>query len=74
MYSVPAPQVLQLLHTEVSEGLRGRGVGDALVTAAVEYARRNGDKIIPTCPFVRSWLARHPEYQDLTIERPPNPK
>ena len=68
VYSVPAPQVLELLHTGVPESLRGHGVGEALVAAAVEYARRNGNKIIPTCPFVRSWLARHPEYQDLMIE------
>jgi uncharacterized protein len=72
VYSVQGPQVLNLLHTEVSQGLRGRGAGDALVTAAVEFARRNGDKIIPTCPYVRAWLGRHPEYQDLRIERPPS--
>jgi hypothetical protein len=59
------PYLLDLLHTEVSPALRGHGVADALVQAAMAFARANGDKIIPTCPYVQEWLKRHPEEGDI---------
>jgi predicted GNAT family acetyltransferase len=70
VYAVAGPQLLDLLHTEVAPSLRRRGIADALAEAAVDYARRNSAKIIPTCPFVRGWLARHPENNDLLAARP----
>jgi predicted GNAT family acetyltransferase len=36
-----------------------------LVRAALNYARANGLRVIPVCPFARAFLARHPEYADL---------
>lgn len=56
---------LDLIHTEVPEGIRGRGAGDLLVKTSLEFARERQLKIIPTCPFVRKYLERHPEYNDL---------
>jgi predicted GNAT family acetyltransferase len=35
------------------------------VQAALDAARRRKLAVIPECPFVRGWLAKHPEYQDL---------
>lgn len=43
-------------------------VDGALVSAALVEARRRGDRILPFCPFVRSYLQRHPEYVDLVPE------
>jgi predicted GNAT family acetyltransferase len=57
--------VMVLVHTEVDEGLQGRGVAGALVEAAVAHARAQGLKIRPACSYVRSWVHRHPEVQDL---------
>lgn len=54
-------QTLDLQHTVVPEEDRGEGVGDALVRAAVDHARAQGQRIVPTCPFVASWLRAHPE-------------
>lgn len=54
-----------LEHTEVSPAMRGRGVAASLARAALEYARANELTVIPVCPFVISYLARHPEYQTL---------
>jgi len=70
VYTPHGPGVIDLLHTEVAPSLRGRGVGDALAKAALDYARRNGIKVIVTCPFVKKWLARHPEQGDVVIDRP----
>jgi len=56
---------LDLVHTEVPPALEGRGYASALAGAALSFARREGKKVIPTCPYVKAYLARHPEYTDL---------
>ena len=52
---------LTLVHTEVPDELEGRGLGGALVTAAIDFAAEHGLTIVPMCPFARSWLDRHPD-------------
>lgn len=59
------PGVLELVHTDVAPKWEGKGVGGALVQGALEDVRARGLKIRPFCPFVRAYLRRHPEYQDL---------
>ena len=56
---------LHLMHTEVPEALEGHGYGGALARFALEYARSRRLGVVPLCPFVRSYLERHPEYADL---------
>lgn len=65
VYTRPDPKTINLRHTGVPESGRGHGVADALATAAFAYARAQGLRVIPTCPFVRTWLSRHPEMRDL---------
>ncbi|HYC30845.1 MAG TPA: GNAT family N-acetyltransferase [Gemmatimonadales bacterium] len=52
---------LDLQHTEVPPSARGSGLGDALVRAALAYARERGQRVIATCPYVRRWLEAHPD-------------
>ena len=54
-------QRLVLVHTEVPPELEGRGIGAALVTAAIDVAVREGLTLVPLCPFARGWLERHPD-------------
>ena len=56
---------LDLQHTIVPEAARGRGVGAALVRAAVDHARRHDVKLVPSCPYVAAWLDRHPGEADV---------
>ena len=56
---------IALIHTEVDEALEGRGLGSRLVTAALDDARDQGLEVVPLCPFVASFIDRHPEYQDI---------
>ena len=57
---------ITLVHTAVPESLEGRGVGTAIVRAALEDARTRDLSVIARCPFVRSYLDRHPEEAEKT--------
>ncbi|WP_037459420.1 GNAT family N-acetyltransferase [Skermanella stibiiresistens] len=54
-----------LVHTEVPDALSGHGVGSKLVRGTLDDIRRRGLKVVPSCTFVRGFLDKHPEYQDL---------
>jgi hypothetical protein len=51
---------LVLVHTGVPPELEGRGLGRALVSAALDRAVAEGLTVVPLCPFARAWLDRHP--------------
>jgi uncharacterized protein len=57
--------VMWLTHTEVPPALQGRGIAAALVQAALAHARAQGLKVRPACSYVRTYMRRHPETQDL---------
>jgi predicted GNAT family acetyltransferase len=59
------PDVIVLTHTEVPKELGGRGIGNKLATAALEYARASNLRVIPLCPYMASFIEKHPEYKEL---------
>ena len=61
-----APGKIFFVHTEVPEAIRHHGVADALAHAGLEHARTNRLAVTALCPFVDSYIRRHPEYQALT--------
>jgi len=65
------PGKLVLLHTETPPQFQGRGIGSALVGAAIERAEREHLTVVVYCPFARAWLERHPvEASRVTVELP----
>jgi uncharacterized protein len=64
-FSKAGDRMIIIDHTEVSDALRGTGAGLKLVAAGVDFARKNGLKIIPLCPFAKSVFDRKPEYRDV---------
>lgn len=63
-------KLLVIYHTEVDEAFNGQGYAKLLLTEAVRYARENGLKISPLCPFVYAQFKRHPnQYQDIWHHR-----
>jgi predicted GNAT family acetyltransferase len=61
IYAPFSADVLDLQHTDVPPSGQGRGIGDALVRAALGYAREQGMRVMATCPYVQAWLRKHPE-------------
>jgi predicted GNAT family acetyltransferase len=57
--------VMWLTHTETPPAMRGRGLAAQVVRAALDHARAHGLKVRPACSYVRTYLRRHPESQDL---------
>lgn len=60
---------LALVHTEVLPSHEGQGIGSGLVRYALDLARSNGWRVIAVCPYVQSYLARHPEDDDIVVGR-----
>lgn len=56
---------LVLVHTEVPPALEGQGLAGKLAQGALEYARDQHLSVVPKCPFVASYIRKHPEYQEL---------
>jgi uncharacterized protein len=60
-----APGKIVFVHTEVPAAFRHRGIADALAHSGLEYARAEHLAVTALCPFVASYIRRHPEYQSL---------
>lgn len=58
-------KVMNLYHTYTPPRLRGKGLAEKVVRAAIEYAKENNLKVIPSCSYVALFLRRHPEYSEL---------
>jgi predicted GNAT family acetyltransferase len=59
------PGLIAFVHTEVDERLQGRGLADRLIRFALEDARTRGLAVLPFCPFVKAFIERHREFEDL---------
>jgi len=58
--------LITFTHTEVFDAFEGQGVGSALARGALDEVRSDGTrKVLPRCPFIRGWIEKHPDYQDL---------
>lgn len=57
--------VITFEHTDVPSELGGRGIGSKLVKGALDQVRKAGLRLNPQCPFVKAWVDKHPDYQDL---------
>jgi predicted GNAT family acetyltransferase len=60
--------VITFTHTGVPKELEGNGIGGFIVRTGLDYAREQGYKVIPLCPFVGDYIRRHNEYTDLLMD------
>ncbi len=57
---------ITFVHTQVADAFEGKGVASALIRGALDDVRAGGTrKVRPVCPFVRAFIERHEDYQDL---------
>jgi predicted GNAT family acetyltransferase len=56
---------MDLDHTYTHPDLRGRGLAAQVVGAALEYAKENNFRVVPTCSYVRSFINKNDEYKEL---------
>lgn len=57
--------ILEITHTEVAEEYNGKGLGKELVKAAVEAAKKDGLKIVSSCPYAKKMIEKTPEFKDI---------
>jgi predicted GNAT family acetyltransferase len=60
---------MDVFETFVSREERGKGLATKMLKEVMEYAKRNNLKIKPTCPYIKVFLRRHPEYKELVIRK-----
>ena len=61
--------VLDIQSTYTPPEQRGRNVAALRTRAALDYARGEGMRVVPTCSYTRRYLERHPEWAPLVRER-----
>lgn len=64
-YRTRPADTIAFVHTEVGDRFGGQGIGSRLVAFALDDARARGLEVLPFCPFVKGYIERHPDYQDL---------
>ncbi len=55
------------IRTLVPDEYEGQGIASKMTKAALEMVKAEGVKLIARCPYTRTYLQRHPEYQSLVI-------
>ena len=64
-YYIEEEKVYEFDHTFVDPSLRGQGIAGTLVEKAIAEVKGQGGKILPTCPYVKTWFARHKEEEGI---------
>ncbi|SHN46042.1 GNAT family N-acetyltransferase [Cryptosporangium aurantiacum] len=57
--------VIMFTHTGVPPEFEGRGIASQLARYVLDDARSRGLEVLPRCPYISGWIARHLEYLDL---------
>lgn len=65
VYVMAGPKKMIIEHTEVDESLKGQGIGGKLLDELVDYARKEGVKVIPLCPFAKAMFQKKEELRDI---------
>jgi predicted GNAT family acetyltransferase len=58
-------RVITIVHTEVPSAARGIGVGSKFVRRVLQEIRAQGLRVVPQCSFVRAFMTKNPEFNDL---------
>lgn len=56
---------IELSHTETLPAFAGKGIASAVAKGALEDARKQGRKVVPSCSFIADYFKKHPDQLDL---------
>lgn len=59
---------LLLTHTVVDDAFEGQGLAGQLAATVFAQARESGLAVLPRCPYMAKYVAKHPELIDLVPE------
>jgi len=59
---------MDIRSVRVPKSVGGRGLAGQLTRHALDWAQTQTLKVIPTCPYVASWVQRHPEFLPIIAE------
>jgi predicted GNAT family acetyltransferase len=59
------PGLIAFVHTEIDPRFEGQGLASRLIRSALDEARDGELLVLPFCPFVNGYIAKHPEYAAL---------
>ena len=65
---IKAPGKIFLTHTEVPKELEGKGIGSAIIKAALEDIKAKGLILIPLCVFVAGYIKKYPEWREQVLK------
>ena len=60
-----ADGVMTITHTGVPDQVTNRGIAAEMTRTALEAARANGWKVVPSCSYAAAYMVKHPGYNDL---------
>ncbi|CAE6940908.1 hypothetical protein ACOMICROBIO_LMKGKHOH_04578 [Vibrio sp. B1FIG11] len=58
-------QAMHITSTLIPEELRGKGYGKVMMEAVLPEIEAQGYRVVPVCPYVVKYIARHPEWAHL---------
>lgn len=65
LHTESKPTVIEFVSTFVPETLRNQGIGTRLAEKGMRLADANKYEVKPSCPFIESYLDKHPEFQGM---------
>lgn len=60
---------IALIHTEVDPEMSATGAATAVIEKTLLYIDRHNIKLLPICPFVFTYIKRHPDWKRIVSNK-----
>lgn len=62
-------KTIDFIKVYIDPSFRGQSLAGIITKWGFEWAKENGQKVIPTCPYIgKAFLPRNPEYRELVAD------
>ncbi|WP_179007932.1 GNAT family N-acetyltransferase [Winogradskyella forsetii] len=59
--------IIDINHTEIDDNYRGQNLGEKLIDAVVNFARKNDIHVSASCPYAKKVLEETDKYNDVKV-------